>query len=127
MTVPGVGGRPRKYKSPEEMQIAIDDYFITCDKENKPYLITGLALHLGFTSRVDLINYEGYSPEFHNTIKKAKSRVEAYCESKIFANNPAGAIFALKNYGWRDRQELDVNADVDAQISVKFVPSAEDD
>ena len=31
MTHPG--GRPRKYKSSEEMQIAIDDYFATCDKE----------------------------------------------------------------------------------------------
>ena len=125
MTHPG--GRPRKYKSPEEMQIAIDDYFATCDKENKPYLITGLALHLGFTSRTDLINYEGYSLEFHNTIKKAKTRVEAYCESKIFNHNPAGAIFALKNYGWKDRQEIDVNADVDAQISVKFVQDEDEE
>ena len=53
------GGRPRKYSTPEEMQIVIDQYF---DDHQKP-TICGLALALGFAQRKSLLNYEGYGKE----------------------------------------------------------------
>ena len=64
-------GRPRKYQTPEEMQVVIDQYFKECEGEilldkdgnpmldkwghpiiinKKPPTIIGLALALGFTS-----------------------------------------------------------------------------
>lgn len=49
---------------------------------------------------------------------------------KHYPPDSTAGIFWLKNRRkneWRDRQELDVSADVDAQINVKFVPSTEDD
>jgi hypothetical protein len=76
------GGRPRKYQSVEQLQAAIDSYFESTEKVT----ITGLALHLGFNSRQALINYEGYEPEFHDAIKRAKSRVEAYYEEHLSRN-----------------------------------------
>ena len=93
------GGRPRKYQSVEQLQSAIDSYFESTEKVT----VTGLALHLGFNSRQALINYEGYSEEFHDAIKRAKLMVETYYEERLVGSHAAGAIFALKNFGWSDK------------------------
>jgi len=123
-------GRPRKYKTPEEMQVIIDQYFKQCEGEilldkdgnpmldkwghpiiinKKPPTITGLALALGFTSRMALLNYQD-RPEFVDTITRAKSRVEAYVESRLFDRDGAvGAKFSLINNfkGWSERQNIE--------------------
>ena len=112
-------GQPRKYKSPEEMQIAIDAYF---DKTEK-ISICGLALGLGFCTRQSLVDYEGYSKEFLATIKRAKTRVEDYYEQHLVESGAAGSIFALKNFNWKDRQET-VNLNIEAdKATVKEVQS----
>ena len=98
------GGRPRKFKTVAEMSDAIDAYFdeTAFDK----ITITGLALHLGFTSRADLINYEGYSDEFHYTIKTAKLFVENAYEQDLRSKGGSGPIFALKNFDWKDKHDV---------------------
>ena len=100
------GGRPRRYKSPEQMQRVIDVYFKT---EEKP-TICGLALHLGFAQRKSLMDYEGYEdePEFCNVIKKAKLKVELGYEKDLRSNHVTGAIFALKQFKWKDTHGIDV-------------------
>ena len=122
-------GRPRKYDTPEEMQKAIDLYFEKClpellkDDEGKiikdrngfpayklnPPTISGLALHLGFVSRQSMYDYESYDNDFSDTIKKARLRCENYVETAMLDGTgaPAACIFALKNYGWSDRHEID--------------------
>lgn len=127
-------GRPPKYKTSKEMQIAIDEYFASCvpeiqviDDENSPTgktaitdskgrpvfkmnppTITGLALHLGFESRQSMYDYEKRSDEFSYTIKKARTMCENYAEEMMLSGEPAaGFIFALKNYGWSDKQEVE--------------------
>lgn len=127
MTVAGVGGRPLKFQSVEELKIKIDDYFKSCwrkkldmfgtpikDKETgehvleqfKPFTISGLAVGLN-TSRETLMNYEDKG-EYFDTIKAAKEKCYAYTEESLFVGkNPSGAIFSLKNnYGWVDKQEI---------------------
>jgi len=106
----GRGGRPLKFKSVEELQRKIDEYFDYCDKNGKPYTVTGLAVFLD-TSRDILIAYEERD-EFSNAIKKAKQRIEAYAEEQLFTNrNTAGIIFNMvNNFGWKNRQ--DVSADI---------------
>lgn len=104
------GGRPMKFQSVEELQVEIDAYFTQCDKQEKPYTVSGLALALD-TNRATLVNYEkevGYEMFFY-TIKKAKQKCEAYAESVLFGGKQvAGVIFSLKNnYGWKDKQEID--------------------
>ncbi len=101
------GGRPRKYESPDQMQAGIDKYFDEAEK----ITICGLALALGFVSRNSLLDYEDYSEEFFRTIKRAKARVEQYYEEHLVANNAAGSIFALKNFGWQDKVGHDLTSD----------------
>jgi hypothetical protein len=125
---PKIQPRQSKYKTADEMQIKVDEYFKNCDKKKKPYLVTGLALALGFNTRLALINYE--KEENHkdleeeerkmivNTIKKAKARVEQYAEDNLFTGRQvAGTIFSLKNnYGWIDRQDLAHSGDLIVNI-----------
>ncbi len=97
-------GRPLQYKTTEELQAAVDEYFILCKSEEEYPTISGLSYHLDL-SRQGLLNYEGRD-EFVDTIKRAKLRVETVLEQRLFHNNPTGCIFNLKNnFGWKDKQE----------------------
>jgi hypothetical protein len=106
------GGRPNKWESVDDIQPLIDAFFKECDDKDDPYTITGLALALG-TTRLGLINYEK-KPGFVNAIKEAKARCENYAEKRLYSDrNSAGSIFALKNYGWSDKQEVTVDGTVE--------------
>jgi homoaconitase/3-isopropylmalate dehydratase large subunit len=105
------GGRPLKFKSNKELQEKIDSYFAKMDAEKRPYTICGMAVELE-CDRLTLINYEKRE-EYFNTIKKAKQRIEAYAEERLFGNSVAGVIFNLKNnYGWKDTMDNNVKIDV---------------
>ena len=102
-------GRPRKYKTVEELQALIDEYFITCDKMHRPYTITGLALFLDM-DRKTLLRYEKeYEDDFCHTITRAKERVQEFVECCLFKKGIAqGVIFNLKNnFGWEENQKMD--------------------
>ena len=106
------GGRPPKYKTPEEMEAVGQAYFAQMREDGKPITVTGLCLALGFTSRLALINYQG-KPEFVNTVKTLKLMCERFAEDQMYlARNPAGPIFALKNFDWSDRQEIKIEGTV---------------
>ncbi len=47
-------------------------------------------------------------------VERAKTRVEHFLEELLLtARNPVGAIFALKNHGWSDRQQVEVSGTLD--------------
>lgn len=102
-------GRPLKFQSVEELQEKANAYFSSCyDSDGKiirPITITGLALALD-TSRETLMNYEARE-EFFDTIKRAKLRVENYAEERLYGPHPTGAIFALKQFNWKDKHETE--------------------
>ena len=122
-------GRPPKYKNVEEIEDKIEQYFAICegepllDNEGKPVVneygypcwikppkpptVTGLALALGFTTRLSLLNYQD-KKEFMNTITRAKTKIEEYAESRLFDRDGSnGAQFSLRNNfkGWNGEQE----------------------
>jgi hypothetical protein len=108
-------GRPCKFTDIDVLQSIIDKYFDDREKEQKPLTITGLAIALD-TTRETLMDIEkenwGYDKTFSDAIKKAKLRCQAYTEDQMYiARNPAGAIFGLKNYGWRDTQDINMTLD----------------
>lgn len=98
------GGRPLKFKTPEELQKKIDAYFNETKEEE--LMITGLAVYLD-TSRETLMNYEK-KDEFFDTIKKAKAKIEMAYEKRGLKVGNAFDIFRLKNMGWTDRHETDL-------------------
>lgn len=101
-------GRPPKFSSVEELEEKIEKYFKDCDEKGDPYTMTGLALALD-TTRETLLDYKD-KDEYSYSIKRAKTRCEAYAERHLFngKNGVVGAIFNLKNnYSrWVDKQEI---------------------
>ena len=127
-------GRPPIYKTANEIEEKIDAYFKGCEGEilkddngktvlnkfgnpvvinRKPPTVTGLALALGFTNRLDLLRYQG-KEEFCNTITRAKSMVEQYAEERLFDRDGSnGAQFSLRNNfkGWDADKKNDDSGD----------------
>ena len=101
-------GRPLKYKSVDELEKAIDQYYTDCQKQMRPYTMAGLAVALGI-DRKTLLNYSK-KEEYFPAIKKARDMVEAFTEEMLLTGkNTAGVIFSLKNnFGWKDKVEQEV-------------------
>lgn len=112
-------GQPPYYNSPEEFEGKVIEYFDQFkplkegeEREIQNYekrpTITGLCLFLGFESRQSYHDYIERSPEFSYALKRARMRIENIYETFLSEKNSAtGAIFALKNMGWADKQEID--------------------
>ena len=98
-------GRPLKYKTADELQLKVDEYF---DNEiDKKPTITGLCHHLGFASRQSLYDMKKRR-ELSYTAERAVLRIEMEYEKQLRSGgNVVGAIFALKNLGWQDNQSID--------------------
>jgi len=133
-------GRPRLFKSPEEMQIKIDEYFAKCDAATtvmvikdekgaqhietvpKParYTIPGLAYHLGFETRNGPAEYAKDYSEYSGTVNRARLRIE---EQRITdgadpdTRNSNGIKFDLSNnFKYKDLQTIEV-----AQAATEFM------
>lgn len=114
------GGRPLKFKTPEELEKRIEEYFKYAKDNMEVPTVSGLAWFLG-TNRQCLLRYQEEDNDllksvpddvkcmFRDTVKQAKARIEAGYEQALFSKNSAvGAIFTLKNnYGWVDKQEVE--------------------
>jgi len=129
-------GKHKQYKTATELEEKIKEYFDSCwvdkvtehtDKDgnctmttvryqDRPYTVTGLALHLNLT-RQGLINYQGQK-EYVDTVTRAKSMVEMYAEESLFTSkNTNGPAFSLKNnFGWKDKQELAVEGSLTVKV-----------
>ena len=105
----------KKYKK-EDLPVIekkIIDYFINCDKEKKPYTMSGLALELGL-SRKTLVNYSK-EELFYSLLSNAKQIIEAQLETKLIDKNQycLGVFLNLKNnYDWKDQQEIKTTNEV---------------
>ena len=101
-------GRPPKFKTALDLEIAIDLYFMDCEKRGVPYTVEGLACSLD-VDRNTLLNYskDADDPDRSFAVKQAKRRIlQDVVERSMSSKNPAGAIFNLKNnFGYVDKVE----------------------
>ena len=112
-----VMGRPRIIDTPEQFNYLVDLYHAECAELGIKPTHTGTALALGFADRASLYDYDRNHPEFSHSVKRAVSLVEQVYERHLLANTQAaGAIFALKQYGWTDRQELTHAGSIDVDM-----------
>lgn len=133
-------GRPAFYKTPEELQAAVDRYFDSCkgtpvfDKRGLPVMIrpgvqkmageipptlAGLSHFLGYRDRQQFTRQRRRSVEFANVVALARLRVENYAESRLYdLDGYKGAAFVLKMcFGWQsDDPEPEQLPDVNVVI-----------
>ena len=104
-----------RFKTPEDLQILINEYFDTMHKNRKPYTISGLALWIGVTTQT-LRRWEtNYGDTIYaDIIKFAKQRVENYAEESLYDNKKvSGAKFVLENYfDLAEKHEIKNNVNV---------------
>lgn len=113
-------GRPLSFKTPEELENAVNQYFAECEVKEKPKTMSGLALALGI-DRKTLVNYSN-KDEYFPTIKKARQTVEQQNEEMLVSGkgNATGIIFNMKNnFGWVDKTEQE-NRVILKQALVEF-------
>lgn len=137
-------GRPKIVKTVEELKEGINEYFNSIIKirftgeegneEQETYFykpsVTGLAIHLGYATRQSIYDNSNRDEQFSYMIKKAVTFIEQYHEEALDSKNVTGHIFALKNMGWTDKQEIetkDVTKEKDySKLSVEDLKTLSD-
>lgn len=119
-----ITGRPLKFKSKKKLLGAGYAYFQKCIDEKMPITVTGLCIALG-TYRDVLQDYASGKydkvDDFSNCIKELKLICENYAEQQLFiGKNQTGAIFALKQYGWKDNQQIEHSGDGGFTVNLKI-------
>lgn len=117
--------KPPKFQDPDEFDKAIEDYFNSCIENEKPFTVTGLALALG-CNPCTLRDYrdcmendevlksldDDVKLQISTSVKRAYQICENYAEEKLLdakvSKSPIGYIFALKNFGWKDKIEQEI-------------------
>lgn len=99
-------GRPRQVESPEAFSLRARRYFDVCDALDDSVLLNGLMLVVGLYTRDGLNDYER-RPEYTDAVKAAKRYVASAYERKLDRDRCAGPIFALKQFGWSDRIDIE--------------------
>ena len=123
-----IGGKPRRFTSASDIIQQAQEYFQYCQDKEEAITITGIASWFGTTrniliayldgqhslDRIDqdmmdgIIDPDGDYTNIRYALKRVRHVAEAFAEQHLFsARNPAGGIFALKNYGWKDIQTIE--------------------
>jgi len=97
-------GRPPLWESPEEIENIIDNYFETTPAED--ITLSGLCIALE-TNKQTIANYQDKA-EFKHILEMAKLKIENAYEKSLRKYGRSGDIFALKNFGWSDKQEVEL-------------------
>jgi hypothetical protein len=110
------------FKNEKKLKKKTDPVEAKKEGEREPATITGLAFFLGFNSRTAFEDYEHNGP-FATMLKRARLRIESIYETKLHQQSPAGAMFALKSFGWDERPDNKANGN--AQIKTLTVEIVE--
>lgn len=128
-----------RFSSAEELINILNDYFenggtiISKQEKNgeissrRVISLAGLIYHLGFDSMKMFYEAEKHK-EYGVYIRRAKMLIMRNYEEMLQTNpNPTGAIFALKQFGWKDNTANEVNVTFHPFVSMmQRVPQKEE-
>jgi hypothetical protein len=135
-------GRPLKFKTKEELQEKIDNYFQECRNHTKEVVVAGKLTNvkdpqvptiagLAYSLEVHRETIYSYAEkdQFSDTIKKARDYILMCMENKM-ANvdgKIAGTIFLAKNYGYTDSQKIEHSGSFKTDIDEERINEKIDD
>jgi hypothetical protein len=108
------GGRPRIVKDGEELELLFNAYIKKCEETAQYPNMSGFCWELG-TSRDYIASLEAdYPVEFSHTISKIREYFANFTinNGQRTEKNQALNIFLLKNYGYKDKQEIEHSGSV---------------
>lgn len=125
-----ITGRPLKFKSADDLQKKVDEFFLLVKKGEESPSVIALAVHLDVDKKT-LINYQNPpdpdSPnietlnKFKVIIDRAKEKVECLFTQEAYRGNipPNIFIFTAKNhYDYQDKQELNHGGQIDNPLKM---------
>lgn len=97
----------KKYEDANVFVKKAEEYFETTPIKEQTR--AGLCLYLGISTTLLTKYLKGeQGDEFREATEWVYTRLEHKYEADLnYRNNPTGPIFALKQYGWRDSQEVE--------------------
>lgn len=109
-------GRPAKFKTPEELQIKVNEYFDTFPASPT---LAGLALYLGFESWQSINDY-AKRDKFSYVISCARLKIIDFLENSAMRDkgSPQGVIHRLKVMKYDAPQQISGVGGVPLQIVV---------
>ena len=121
-----LAGRKRAITKPEQLTQALEEYALICKRLERPLTITGYLNHLGVhrTTFDRTAEREG----FGDVCKLVMQYIESgYEQCLTLLRNPTGAIFALKNLGWKDTQHVEIDTIMTSlnrivTVAISYIP-----
>lgn len=97
----------KKYENADDFLKKIEEYFETTPTPEQTG--AGLCVFLGISTSTWKTYKSGeYGDDYKEACEWAATRLEHKYELALnLKANPTGPIFALKQYGWKDSQEVD--------------------
>lgn len=93
--------------TPEQFEQKFIEYCEHCDTVDEKPTASGLAWFMGFASRQSIWEYRS-KPGYEYIANRAMLFVEkGYEQQMAQGRGDGGIVFALKNFGWSDKQEIE--------------------
>lgn len=110
--MPEGGGAGRSYKrTPMQMWDSIKSYFKVSVEYGQPLTITGVATFCMVDKAILMDRIQGVNKtSAYDFLQDVSKFIEMYNEYMLHKKqNPAGSIFVLKNFGWKDKYEVEAS------------------
>ena len=96
----------KKMLSPEELEGKAQEYVDSCAEDSRPTRV-GLFRFMGFKTKQSFFDYMK-DPEYKDVLEEALFMIEGQYEQQLAnGRGDAGLVFALKQYGWNDKQQIE--------------------
>ena len=95
-------------------------YFENCKIKTLPITTAGLAMAVKMT-RDELFSKSKDDTITGYNLRKALTICEKFAEQQLYTGSSAGAQFALKNLGWKDKQETELRGDFNLTMLLKAI------
>jgi hypothetical protein len=120
----GKQGAKRRFRTAKALAKKIEEYRLYIQQQRDEYperiipiTLTGMIYHIGLGSRLAFDKYKEYGDDYEEVVSRAKLWVESEYEGGLHRGQAAGPIFALKNFGWKDKTEIEHQGGVDSKIT----------
>lgn len=95
-----------KAVKPDEILDKAEEYLANCTEESRPTRY-GLFKACGFKTKQSFYDYKK-DPDYAGVLEQVEFMIEGKYEQQLAnGRGDGGIVFALKQYGWNDKQQID--------------------
>ena len=96
----------RKLISLADFEDRAEEYFKNCEEDGIKPTFAKLIIHIGFRSKSSFYKYR-QDPLYAEICEWCRLMIEGEYEQQLAnGRGDGGVVFALKNFGWKDKQEI---------------------